>query len=96
MTMSELTATRLSATPYRIAKIAGVSVSHTVRVLKGETHARLDMAVKIAQAAGITVDQLAERVYGRDPEMVRAVAEINKRRKANQVSGLTVTAVGRR
>ena len=81
--MSELAATATPSQPlseYRIAKIAGVSYSHVNRVLRKGHHPRFDTAVKIAVAAGMSLDELAAVVYRDNGELRAAVAEIGKRR----------------
>ena len=54
-------------TPSELARNAGVSRQYVNGLLNGSTAAiRLDKAAAIAHALGITVDEMAEALYGPD------------------------------
>ena len=76
--------TRLPLSAYRISKLTGIADSHVARILTtgGQVRATLESAIKIAHAAGVTLDELAEVVYGRSAEMQRAKGEIDRRKRA--------------
>lgn len=65
-----------------IARIAGTTSQHVMRAMKGENRLSFGMAVRIAAAAGVTVDELAKHVYDSDVEMQRWLKEIEARKKA--------------
>jgi transcriptional regulator with XRE-family HTH domain len=68
---------------YRLKEIIGppTTGAHVMRVLKGETQPSFEFAVKLAAAAGVTLDELAEHIYGDEEEMAGALKEIRARRK---------------
>lgn len=54
-------------TPSKLARSAGVSRQYVNGLLNGSTATiRLDKAAAIAHALGITVDEMAEALYGAD------------------------------
>jgi len=69
---------------YRISKLTRIAHSHVGRILAsgGQVRATLESAIKIAYAAGVSLDELAELVYRDSVEMRKAKAEIDQRRKA--------------
>lgn len=61
--MAESITTRLGPGNYRrIARRAGLSAFHTSRVLRGIRGCSFDIGCDIAEAAGVTVDQLRDHL----------------------------------
>lgn len=84
---------------YRLAKLTGFHRGHIHRVLRADSGATLDCAIRIARAAGITLDELADSIYRDDrmmPVMLQGIddrraewlsEEAKKRRQAADTNG---------
>lgn len=65
---------------YRLAKLTGFHRAHVHRVLHLSGGASLDFAVRLARAAGISLDELAAHVYKDSGMMTGELRRIDDRR----------------
>jgi len=73
---------RLTSNFPHIARLAGTTHQHVMRAMRGENRLSFGMAVRIAKAAGVTVDELAKHVYEGDEEMQQQLKLIEARKLA--------------
>lgn len=79
-----MTNPRLTGNFANVARLAGTTHQHVMRAMKGENRLSFGMAVRIAKAAGVSVDELAAHVYSGDEEMQRQLREIEERKRGRQ------------
>lgn len=64
----------------RIARLTGLSQTHTMRVMKGENGVTLRTAMTIAAAAGVSMDRLCDHIFRGDKDLQKQLKAINEAR----------------
>ncbi len=84
-------ASRLTSefTAAQLERITGLTQQHIARVLRGETQPSFEAAVKLATAAGVTMDVFARLVYAGNDDMAQALKTITARRERERMVGST-------